>query len=45
MQQQPQQFRLDGPNRLRVLGKIDDTQARLKLVESLLADFAQHRTV
>lgn len=44
MQQQPQQFRLDGPNRLRILGKIDDTQARLKLVESLLNDFNQHRT-
>ncbi len=44
MQQQPQQFRLDGPNRLRVLGKIDDTQGRLKLVESLLHDFDQHRS-
>ncbi len=44
MQQQPQQYRIDGPNRLRILGKIDDTQARLKLVESLLHDFDQHRS-
>ena len=41
IQQQPNLYRLEGPNRLRYLGKIDDTQSRLKLVESLLEDFAR----
>lgn len=41
IQQQPNEYRLEGPTRLRILRKIDDTQARLKLVESLLDDFAR----
>ncbi len=41
IQDHPQQYRLDGPNRLRILMKIEDTQARLKLVESLLDEFAR----
>ncbi|RUO79141.1 transcription-repair coupling factor [Pseudidiomarina taiwanensis] len=42
IQTQPQQFKLEGANRLRVLGKMEDTQERLKLVESLLDDFDQN---
>lgn len=41
IQQQPQEYRLEGPTRLRILRKIEDTQARLKLVESLLDEFAR----
>ncbi|GAB3293962.1 transcription-repair coupling factor [Pseudidiomarina andamanensis] len=41
IQQQPNEYRLEGPTRLRILRKIDDTQARLKLVESLLDEFAR----
>ncbi|MRJ41353.1 MULTISPECIES: transcription-repair coupling factor [Idiomarina] len=36
IQSQPNVYKLDGPNRLRILMKTEDTQARLKLVESLL---------
>ncbi|CAB0150263.1 Transcription-repair-coupling factor [Pseudidiomarina piscicola] len=42
IQTAPQDYKLEGPARLRILGKIEDTQARLKLVESLLDDFAEH---
>ncbi|MEA3586789.1 transcription-repair coupling factor [Pseudidiomarina sp. 1APP75-27a] len=42
IQTAPQDYKLEGPARLRILGKIEDTQARLKLVESLLTDFAEH---
>src|SRR5690554_5460361 len=41
IQQAPQDYRIDGPMRLRVLRKIDDTQERLKLVESLLEEFSR----
>jgi transcription-repair coupling factor (superfamily II helicase) len=41
IQSQPNLYRLEGPNRLRYLGKIEDTQSRLKLVESLLEEFAR----
>ncbi|WP_417658906.1 transcription-repair coupling factor [Pseudidiomarina sp.] len=41
IQSQPDEYRLDGPNRLRILRKIEDTQGRLKLVESLLDEFAR----
>ncbi|SDB11179.1 transcription-repair coupling factor [Pseudidiomarina indica] len=41
IQQAPQEYRIDGPMRLRVLRKIDDTQERLKLVESLLEEFGR----
>ncbi|RUO81508.1 transcription-repair coupling factor [Idiomarina tyrosinivorans] len=39
IQNEPQRFKLDGPNRLRIVDKIEDTQARIKLIESLLEDF------
>lgn len=41
IQQAPREYRLDGPNRLRVSRQLEDTQVRLKLVESLLETFAQ----
>ncbi|RUO72583.1 transcription-repair coupling factor [Pseudidiomarina sediminum] len=41
IQSAPQSYKLEGPTRLRILAKIDDTQGRLKLVESLLDDFAE----
>lgn len=41
MQQAPQHYKLDGPNRLRISQPLEDTQSRLKLVESLLSDFSQ----
>lgn len=41
IQQQPNEYQLDGPNRLRILRKIEDTQGRLKLVEFLLTEFSQ----
>ena len=41
IQSQANLYRLDGPNRLRILHKIEDTQGRLKLVESLLDEFAR----
>ncbi|MGM0524642.1 MAG: transcription-repair coupling factor [Pseudomonadota bacterium] len=41
MQQAPNNYKLDGPNRLRISQSIEDTQSRLKLVESLLNDFSQ----
>ncbi|WP_417656797.1 transcription-repair coupling factor [Pseudidiomarina aestuarii] len=40
IQEHPQYYRLEGANRLRILEKIEDTQARLKLVESLLEAFS-----
>ncbi|KFZ32090.1 transcription-repair coupling factor [Pseudidiomarina salinarum] len=42
IQQSPADYRLDGPNRLRILRKIEDTHGRMKLVEFLLDEFAQH---
>ncbi|MGQ4275647.1 transcription-repair coupling factor [Pseudidiomarina sp. E22-M8] len=42
IQNSPQDYRLEGPARLRILVKIEDTQARLKLIESLLDDFAEN---
>ncbi|RUO77807.1 transcription-repair coupling factor [Idiomarina seosinensis] len=41
MQQAPNNYKLDGPNRLRISQPIEDTQSRLKLIESLLNDFSQ----
>ena len=43
IQSAPNQYKLEGPNRLRILAKISDTQGRLKLVESLLEEFAERK--
>jgi len=44
MQTAPKHYKLDGPNRLRITQPLEDTQSRLKLVESLLSDFSQEQT-
>lgn len=43
IQSAPNQYKLEGPNRLRILTKINDTQGRLKLVESLIEEFAERK--
>lgn len=44
MQTAPSHYKLDGPNRLRISQSLEDTQSRLKLIESLLTDFSQELT-
>ena len=41
IQKAPNYYKLDGPNRLRLSQSLEDTQSRLKLVESLLEEFAE----
>ncbi|EKE82956.1 transcription-repair coupling factor [Idiomarina xiamenensis] len=43
IQQAPNRYKLDGPNRLRLSMAVEDTQARLKLIQSLLAEFDANR--
>ncbi|MEX1220586.1 MAG: transcription-repair coupling factor [Idiomarina sp.] len=45
IQQSPNEFKLDGPTRLKVIRELEDTQSRLKLVESLLETFSQTSAV
>ena len=44
IQTAPNHYKLDGPNRLRITQPLEDTQSRLKLIESLLSDFSQELT-
>lgn len=37
----PQDYKLEGPTRLRILAKISDTQERMKLVESVVNELAE----
>lgn len=41
IQQAPKHYKLDGPSRLRISQPLEDTQARLELIESLLTEFSQ----
>ncbi|RXS41885.1 transcription-repair coupling factor [Idiomarina sp. 29L] len=41
IQKAPNHYKLDGPNRLRISQSLEDTQSRLKLIESLLDEFSE----
>ncbi len=41
IQTYPQDYKLEGPTRLRILAKISDTQERMKLVESVVNELAE----
>lgn len=41
IQKAPSYYKLDGPNRLRISQPLEDTQSRLKLIESLLNEFSE----
>lgn len=41
IQTYPQDYKLEGPTRLRILAKINDTQERMKLVESVVNELAE----
>ncbi|WP_300318873.1 transcription-repair coupling factor [Idiomarina sp.] len=41
IQKAPNHYKLDGPNRLRISQPLEDTQSRLKLIESLLDEFSE----
>jgi transcription-repair coupling factor (superfamily II helicase) len=41
IQKAPHHYKLDGPNRLRISQSLEDTQSRLKLIESLLNEFSE----
>jgi len=45
IQSAPNEYKLDGPTKLRVTKPLEDTQSRLKLVESTLERFAQTTAV
>jgi transcription-repair coupling factor (superfamily II helicase) len=40
LQAEPQRYRLDGPNRLRILGELPDAAARARAIEDLVAALA-----
>ncbi|RUO62114.1 transcription-repair coupling factor [Pseudidiomarina insulisalsae] len=42
IQRYPNDYKLEGPTRLRILAKISDTQERMKLVESVVNDLAEN---